>query len=413
MRWLVVAIVVAIVAGCGPALERTPETPTAAASPSPSATPAATTASSPAAGHEVYGFVPYWEMDDSIAAHLRATTLTTLALFSVTNTGKGAIDTKQNGYRRISGAIGEQMIREAHERGTRVELVFTSFGLARNTRFFEDGALQDATIASLVELVGRLGLDGVDVDVESLDPALVAAYGAFVGRLRAAAVAADTSDRVSVATTANLLGGAMAAAAAEAGADRIFMMGYDYRVAGSEPGAVAPLDRRDGEEKDLAWSLDLYAALGIPADRTILGLPLYGRSWPVTDPLLGAPATGRGETWIPRQNLEILRDPAMVPTRDEIEMVELYALASDGSSYPAPTPSGASPTPGPSSPAATADGRTWRAIYVDSPSTLGSKLALANERGLAGGGFWAIGYERGLPGYTDLIARFAAGEPMP
>ena len=51
----------------------------------------------------------------------------------------------------------------------------------------------------------------------------------------------------------------------------------------------------------------------------------------------------------------------------------------------------------------------WGAIYVDSPATLAPKLALADERGLAGAGFWAVGYERGLPAYADLIARFRAG----
>ncbi|OGO57965.1 MAG: hypothetical protein A2Z32_01585 [Chloroflexi bacterium RBG_16_69_14] len=52
----------------------------------------------------------------------------------------------------------------------------------------------------------------------------------------------------------------------------------------------------------------------------------------------------------------------------------------------------------------------WQAIYVDSPQTLATKLALADDRGLAGAGFWAIGYERGLPGYTELIGRFGAGK---
>ena len=37
-------------------------------------------------------------------------------------------------------------------------------------------------------------------------------------------------------------------------------------------------------------------------------------------------------------------------------------------------------------------------------------MMLADERGLAGAGFWAIGYERGRPGYTDLIKTFAAGK---
>ena len=54
----------------------------------------------------------------------------------------------------------------------------------------------------------------------------------------------------------------------------------------------------------------------------------------------------------------------------------------------------------------------WVAVYYDSPDTLAPKLELANERGLAGAGFWAVGYERGLPGYTELIGRFAAGKAL-
>ena len=52
----------------------------------------------------------------------------------------------------------------------------------------------------------------------------------------------------------------------------------------------------------------------------------------------------------------------------------------------------------------------WNAVYYDSPRSLAPKLALADERGLAGAGFWAIGYERGLPGYRELMTAFGAGE---
>ena len=45
-------------------------------------------------------------------------------------------------------------------------------------------------------------------------------------------------------------------------------------------------------------------------------------------------------------------------------------------------------------------------MYYDSPRSLTPKLLLADERGLAGAGFWAIGYERGVPGYTELISTF-------
>jgi spore germination protein YaaH len=176
----------------------------------------------------------------------------------------------------------------------------------------------------------------------------------------------------------------MAAAAAAAGADRIFLMGYDYHWEGSNPGATAPIDRLDGEPEDLVWSLDAYAAVGVPADRTLLGLPLYGLTWPVVGPGVGSPATGRGDDWVPRRNLRVFEDPAFAPTYEPTESVEFYSVPGD------------------------AEG-TWDAVYYDSPRSLAPKLALADARGLAGAGFWAIGYERGLPDYTELIATFKAG----
>jgi spore germination protein YaaH len=337
----------------------------------------------PIPGHEVYGFVPYWEMDDGIAAHLDGTDLTTLALFSVTHKKSGALATIERGYRKITGELGRRLIREAHERKVRVELVYTSFGTGKNAALFASETVQDTAIAGLVALAADLGVDGINVDIEQLDPGDIPAYGGFVARLRAALTATLPKAQVSVATGANLRGTAMALAASTAGADRIFLMGYDYHTAGSEPGASAPLGRTDGSEKSLPWSLDLYRGAGVPVDRTILGLPLYGMSWPVAGPEAGAPSDGRGAVWIPRRNLDLLGDPATTPIYDPVEGVEVLTIA---------------------------DGDGWQAIYFDSPASLTPKLALADARGLAGAGFWAVGYDRGLPDYARLIATFRAGE---
>ena len=373
----------------------------AASDPIPIATLAPT--DPPIPGHELYGYLPYWEMDDEgIAGHLADTPLTTLALFSVTHARGGALNQDARGYGIVAGEPGRRLIDEAHERGVRVELVYTSFGATRNRRLLEDPALQGRVIASLVSLADELGVDGINVDIEALDAMLVPAYATFVGDLRGAVVDADPSDQVSVATGASGLGAAMAAAAAAVGADRLFMMGYDYRTGRSEPGASAPLDRSDGGTASLRTSLDVYQALGVPADRLLLGLPLYGVDWPVAGPVVGAPSTGSGEAWFPRAHVDLLQDDAAVPQRDEVEQVDVYFLGSDGS-VGAPS----------IAPGASLETRTWRGIYVDSPATLAPKLALANERGLAGAGFWAIGYERGLPGYTRLMERFTEGKPLP
>jgi spore germination protein YaaH len=357
----------------------------------------------PIPGHELYGYLPYWEMDDAgIAEHVADTPLTTLALFSVTHGGGGAVRETASGHDLVTGDVGRQLIDEAHERGTRVELVYTSFGGSRNRRLLEDPALQASVIASLVALAGDLGVDGINIDIEALDPMLVPAYGTFVAATRAAVLAADPRDQVSVATGGHGLGAAMAVAATEAGADRIFLMGYDYRTGRSAPGASAPLDRSDGGTASLRTSLDLYQALGVPADRLLLGLPLYGVDWPVVGPVIGAPSTGNGEAWFPRAHVDLLQDEEAVPERDEIEQVEVYFLGSDGSVGAPSIEPGASP-----------ETRTWHAVYIDSPETLAPKLTLANERGLAGAGFWAIGYERGLPGYRRLMEGFTGGDPLP
>lgn len=336
----------------------------------------------PEPGHEVYGYVPYWEMDEGIADHVAGTDLSTLAVFSVTHGAMGALATDQNGYRRITGDVGRRLIAEAQGRGVRVELVYTSFGTRKNGVFFTRPDVQARTVEELVGLAVELGVDGINLDVELLESEHVGAYGAFVGRVRAALRAARPDGQVSVATMANRSGAAMARAAADAGADRIFLMGYDYHWAGSGPGASSPLARRDGSEKDLPWSLDLYRLAGVPVERTVLGLPLYGMAWETESPEAGAPASSRGSVFIPRNNLDLLGDPPG-PVFDPLEGVEVLALP---------------------------EGDGWRTVYFDSPASLTPKLALANAHGLAGAGFWAIGYERGLPDYTALIGRFRAGQ---
>ena len=344
-----------------------------------------TSAAPPLPGHEVYGYVPYWEIDGTIAAHLRRTDATTIALFSVTHGRNGGLAAGQAGYRRVTGPIGRRIIADAHKAGRRVDLTWTSFGRDKNTVLFGSEPIQTRVIEELAALHQDLKVDGLSVDVEGIADGDIPAFGAFVGRLRDALRAADPDATITVATGAGRQGVALAFAANLAGADRIFLMGYDYRIASSEPGASAPLLRGDGGDRSLAWSLDLYRAAGIPAERTILGLPLYGLSWPTEGPAIGAGSTARGATWVPRRNIATIDDGDARATYDPVEQVQFLAVRA---------------------------GRTWRGIYYDTPRSLAPKLGLANERGLAGAGFWALGYERGLPDYTDLIADFRAGAAM-
>ncbi len=166
----------------------------------------------------MYGYLPYWEMTSSVAGHVAGLHLTTLVLFSVTETKTGRLDTGATGYRRITGSIGQRLVRDAHRTGVRAEVAFTSFGLTKNHRFFAAAGQQEAAIADLATLARSLGADGINVDVEQLDPTQTQAYAAFVGRLRATLTAELRASRVTVATGSGPRGATMASAVAAAGA---------------------------------------------------------------------------------------------------------------------------------------------------------------------------------------------------
>ena len=361
----------------------------------------------PLGGTELYGYLPYWAMTTSMADYLVTVPLTTIELFSVTARSNGSLNRTLTGYRRITGPIGARLIAEAHARGQRVELAFSSFGYDRNAALLgtEPPPLHDhrwaspidapdqagpsakatRTATELVALADRLGVDGINLDIELVPDDANDGYGAFV-----AAVAARLRDtrpgaRVSVATMANGSGANLAAAAVWSGADRVFLMGYDFHWSGSDPGAVAPIERVDGGAS-LTTAIGQYAAAGVPAERIILGLPLYGRSWPVVASYRYAPRAGNGLTWLPSKHVKQLSSAAFVPFTDITEVVEFVAQPS---------------------------GDTWRAVFYDSPRTLAAKLGLARAKGYAGAGFWAIGYERGAPGYLGVMADFRSGRIAP
>lgn len=327
---------------------------------------------------EVYGYLPYWELDSTVDAYLRYDLMTDIALFSIGFNADGTIDTGATGYARMTGTTAATIVAHAHAAGVRVDMTVTSFGFAKNAAFFANAAAQDTAIQAISSFVATGGLDGVNLDVELLYNADFAAFGAFAGRLRDALRATNPVARVSVATNGSISGAGMAAVALANGADRAFIMGYNYRTAGSNPsGAVGPLARTDGG-KSLTTTLDLYASQGVPADRLLLGLPYFGRTWPTVSSALNAATLGSGPAWFPKTGLATI-PPGAIVDYDPIEQVRRITSQD--------------PVTG-----------VWSQTYYDDSQSLRAKYALAADRGLAGVGIWALGYDRGQAGYWEAIA---------
>ena len=353
-----------------------PATPT----PLPSPTPRP-----PVGGTELYGYLPYWQMTDRMATYLARVPVTTLAMFSVSAASNGGIKKNDIGYRRITSDRGRSLIADAHARGQRVELVYTSFGAAQNTRMFTydqaGQARRDRSVAALVSLAKDLGVDGIDVDVEAAQGDISLGYAAFMGGLRDALKALGPHASLTAATSASHDGAEMARLALIGGADRVFLMGYEYHWSGSLPGASSPIQNRDAG-LDLTQSIVDYVQSGVPRDRILLGLPLYGMTWRLVGPDRSFAVVTKGKAWIPASHAAMLTSADFMPTLDPIEGSESFIVE---------------------------DGDAWAATFYDSPRTLQPKLELARSQGLAGSGFWALGYEYGLPGYLDLMQAFRAG----
>jgi spore germination protein YaaH len=326
---------------------------------------------------EVYAYLPYWEFDGGTDAYIRYERLTDLALFSVTTGRHGALNTAARGYATVTGELAAGIVRSAHAAGVRVDLTMTSFGLQKNAAFFGDPAAMSTAVRGLADLVVSEGLDGVNIDVEELENAYFDEYGEFVAQVHRALVADNPAARVSVATNAGISGAGMARLALANGAHRAFIMGYAYRTGGTgTAGAIAPLIRADGG-KSLNWTLDLYEALAVPADRLLLGLPWYGQSWYTTSAKLHAQTAGSAGFFFPGDELADV--PAGVTIQhDRLEGTAWFAVQD--------------PTSG-----------TWTQTYFDDPETLSSKYALAAKHGLAGVGIWTLGYDRGTSGYWETI----------
>ena len=273
--------------------------PTARAAPGSPALPAATGQSdapkplssaqlSRRLTREVYGYLPYWELDSTTDAYLRYDLLSTISLFSFRYGSDGRI-VATSAADRLVGPLGQTIIGHAHAAGVRVELAFSFSGVpAVNNDFFADNAATTTAIAETLDLLARTGADGVNLDVERLSNASFPAYGAFIGRLRKAVVSRNPAGRVTVAMNGAGSGALMAATAIDNGADRAFLMGYSYRSSGSSPvGSNSPVVKSDGDW-DITSSLAEYARRGVLLDRVILGLPYYGMTRPTVDASLHA-----------------------------------------------------------------------------------------------------------------------------
>lgn len=212
-------------------------------------------------------------------------------------------DLNQDGSLKLNN-ISSQFVQSMHQQGIRV-VPFLSNHWDREAGV---NALSDveSLAQDIAQAVEKYDLDGVNVDIENVTHRQRDAYTQLVKLLREKLPA---EKEVSVAVAANPQGwetgwhGSYDYEALAQYADHLLIMTYDEHYEGGEAGPVASMEF-------VKQSLQ-YALKRVPAEKIVLGIPFYGRTWS-TD---GGSIAGKGVSI--RTILEILETCQGTVTYDE------------------------------------------------------------------------------------------------
>lgn len=236
----------------------------------------------------VYGYLAYWDDDLNIVPWDE---LSHIAIFQADVGTNGSLsNTSRLSQTAAAVAMGAPY-------GVRVHICVTNFNSTELATLLSSASARATLVANLKSWVDNTGAHGVNIDFEGLPASQRQNMVTFVDEL----AAANVGDIV-LATPAVDWSDAWDYAALTARAD-LFIMGYGYHWTGGNPGPGDPLY---GGGIWPAWSLDWSArdyveTNGGDPSRIILGLPLYGISWPVSNPTtVPATRTGNGSSifWV-------------------------------------------------------------------------------------------------------------------
>lgn len=227
-------------------------------------------------------------------------------------------------------------------------------------------------IDELLAAVSARGYAGVDVDFEYILPADRDSFSAWVGELAAAfhlhnyTVSVAVAPKLSADQTGLLYQGQDYQALGQV-ADTVLIMTYEWGYTYSAPQPIAPLN----------WVRRVvqYALTEIPADKISLGIANYAYDWPL--PYVA------GQT-----------------AAQSFGVIEAARLAADVGAQILWDDAAASPYYN------YEQGGTQHEVWFEDVRSLAGKLALINEYGLSGGGWWQI-MRPNRPGWLSLSSAFA------
>jgi len=316
----------------------------------------------------VFGWHPYWS--NGLESQYNWKMLSDLSYFAyeVNATTGMALNT----YSWSSAAV----VNQALAQGVRVHLCATLF--SNHATFFGSPTARQTLINNLITLVQQRGAHGVNIDFEAVPAAQSANLTEFIIALGTQLHAAIPGAELSIALPAVDWSTVFNVSAMNPYVDIFIIMGYDYYWSGSsQAGPTDPLYSFGADyDRNHSRSISYYLHAGVPREKLLLGLPYYGREWETVSNQAPANTTGAFHS---SRTYKTVRDNSATYSQGN------YHPASTSNYYVYPS------------------GSLWRQCFINSEHTLGRRYQQVQQRGLAGIGIWALGYDAGYEDLWNLI----------
>ncbi|GIQ67657.1 glycoside hydrolase family 18 [Xylanibacillus composti] len=252
-----------------------------------------------------------------------------------------------------------ELVKWLRDQGLEVHpLVHNQFDSKLTSAFLGNAKAQEAFISELVNRCAALGVDGINLDFESLNGSDRARFTAFVTALAEAAHAKGLKlsidlPRGSIAWNDRT---AFDHAALAKVVDTIIIMTYDHHYSGSDvPGSVAGLEWTENGVKE-------FLSYGIRRDQLVMGIPFYSRLWKLD-------ANGKlvgNRSLLNKDIAPLLASKKTTKTFDSRFGQYRYEYQEDGFTYQ---------------------------FWMEDEETLKARMDIAKKYKLAGVAFWRLGHE--------------------
>ncbi len=277
----------------------------------------------------------------------------------------------------IGSLASSDYVSYCHQHNVEVWALVSNFGAVDQglenpdlTTILTHTSSRDNLVNNLISAAIQYNLDGINVDFESVDPAVGDSYIQFIREL-----SLKCANNGIVLSVDNYVPSAYTAfydrAEQALFADYVVIMAYDEHYSGSEPGSVASIGWvTEGIENTMKE---------VPADQIILGMPFYARVWKLT-PADGSSLPETGAMISDYSDFKISCYSASMSEQKKLANVNgISPIWSDelGQHYVEYQNSG-----------------SIYQIWMEDVASIEAKLKVMDSFGLAGGSFWKLGLEQ-------------------